>query len=412
VTLHPSLNQPSTPSTAASLNGTIVTGGTGACVAGATYWDIGVRGDTGPTNHSSGFTLTPQYSVLTSLIGYTGHNNQAPSALGLVSQYCNGSRMPPEFASGGYQVPPGTNEGTVPVPVFSLLPGATVDEGNNWVNMKWGPLAMTSPMAPYGDSLGNYAPAPGSPAIDAIPVAQPHPSTDFFGNPRPSPSNHTAFDAGAVELQGPAVPVPTLTSISPSTGQRGTVVPVTLSGTNLTGTSAVTVSGTGINVSNITVVNSTTVSATFTISGTATVSTRTVSVTTPGGTSNTLNFTVNAGTLTFSSATNGTLASFLGVRTLTFNVPSSRAAVTSVVTMTNTGAAPLQITAETITANSARFSVTGTTCSFTTPLAPGASCTVTVRYATPASRPLFPNLGALTVANNGTTSGLLALSGQ
>lgn len=411
VTLHPALNQPSTPSTAASLNGTIITGGTGACVAGATYWDIGVRGDTGPTNHSSGFTLSPQYSVLTNITGYPAHNI-APSALGLVSQYCNGSRMPPEFASGGYQVPPGTNEGTVPVPVFSLLPGATVDEGNNWVNMKWGPLAMTSPMSPNGESLGNYSPALGSPAIDAIPVAQPHPSTDFFGNPRPSPSNHTAFDAGAVELQGPAVPVPTLTSISPNTGQRGAVVPVTLSGTNLTGTSAITVSGTGINVSNITVVNSTTVTATFTISGTATVSTRTVSVTTPGGTSNTVNFTVNAGTLTFTSATNGTLASFLGVRTLTFNVPSSRTAVTSVVTMTNTGPAPLQITAETITANSARFSVTGTTCSFTTPLAAGAECTVTVRYATPASRPLFPNLGALTVSNNGTTSGLLALSGQ
>ena len=411
VTLHPALNQPSTPSTAASLNGTIITGGTGACVAGATYWDIGVRGDTGPTNHSSGFTLSPQYSVLTNITGYPAHNI-APSALGLVSQYCNGSRMPPEFASGGYQVPPGTNEGTVPVPVFSLLPGATVDEGNNWVNMKWGPLAMTSPMSPNGESLGNYSPALGSPAIDAIPVAQPHPSTDFFGNPRPSPSNHTACDAGAVEVQGPAVSVPTLTSISPNTGQRGAVVPVTLSGTNLTGTSAITVSGTGINVSNITVVNSTTVTATFTISGTATVSTRTVSVTTPGGTSNTVNFTVNAGTLTFTSATNGTLASFLGVRTLTFNVPSSRTAVTSVVTMTNTGPAPLQITAETITANSARFSVTGTTCSFTTPLAAGAECTVTVRYATPASRPLFPNLGALTVSNNGTTSGLLALSGQ
>ena len=98
-----------------------MTGGTGACVNGASYWDIGVRGDTGPTNHSSGFTLTPQFSVLTNLTGYTGHNNLAPSALGLVSQYCNGSRMPPEFASGGYQVPPGTNEGTVPVPVFSLL---------------------------------------------------------------------------------------------------------------------------------------------------------------------------------------------------------------------------------------------------------------------------------------------------
>ena len=133
---------------------------------------------------------------------YTGHNNLAPSAIGLVKQYCNGSRMPPEFASGGYQVPPGTNEGTVPVPVFSLEAGATVDEGNNWVNMKWGPLAMTSPMDPNGAALFNYAPAAGSPAIDAIPVAQSHPATDFFGNPRPSPANPSLFDVGAVEFQG------------------------------------------------------------------------------------------------------------------------------------------------------------------------------------------------------------------
>ena len=38
---------------------------TGACPAGASYWDIGVYGDTGPSNHSSGFSLLPTYSVLT-----------------------------------------------------------------------------------------------------------------------------------------------------------------------------------------------------------------------------------------------------------------------------------------------------------------------------------------------------------
>ena len=91
----------------------------------------------------------------------------------------------------------------------------------------------------------------------------------------------------------------------------------------------------------------------------------------------------------------GRSATFLGVRTLTFNVPTSRSAVTSVVTMTNTGTAPLQVTGESITANSARFSVTGTTCSFTTPLAAGGTCTVSVRYATPGTRPFLPNLGAL-----------------
>ena len=36
------------------------------------YWDLGLRGDLGPTNHGSGFTFTPQASVLTSIAGYPG----------------------------------------------------------------------------------------------------------------------------------------------------------------------------------------------------------------------------------------------------------------------------------------------------------------------------------------------------
>ena len=44
---------------------------TGQCVA-ASYWDIGVRGDTGPTNHGSTFTLNPMSSVLTNTSGYPG----------------------------------------------------------------------------------------------------------------------------------------------------------------------------------------------------------------------------------------------------------------------------------------------------------------------------------------------------
>jgi len=58
---------PTTTATTANGTGAIVTGGTGAClVSGASanqYWDIGVRGDTGPTNHSSGVTLNPRWSV-------------------------------------------------------------------------------------------------------------------------------------------------------------------------------------------------------------------------------------------------------------------------------------------------------------------------------------------------------------
>src|SRR6202035_4497572 len=69
---------------------------TGACPAGAAFWDIGVRGDTGPTNHGSGFTLAPTHSVLTNTSGYGGGNSaNRATAPGFVAQYCNGSRGPP-----------------------------------------------------------------------------------------------------------------------------------------------------------------------------------------------------------------------------------------------------------------------------------------------------------------------------
>jgi hypothetical protein len=126
-----------------------------------------------------------------------------------VSQYCNGSRIPPEFAAGTWNVPPGIADATVPNPLFNLTPAATVDEGNNWINMTWGPLAEANPVT--GTALGNYALAAGSPAIDHIPYAfytttltvAPTLSADFFGNPRPDAAR-TAVDVGAVEYQTPA----------------------------------------------------------------------------------------------------------------------------------------------------------------------------------------------------------------
>src|SRR6266513_1337567 len=387
--------------TTANGGGVIITGGSGACVS-ASYWDIGVRGDTGPSNHSSTVTLAPTYSILTDAADYAGGNNLGSNPT-VVSQYCNGSRTPPEFKSMGYQVPPGISDATVPNPIFNLTPAATVDEGNNWINMAWGPLAMASPTT--GAVLGNYALAAGSPSINYIPSSAATnfaeaPSLDFFGTSR---KGNNAVDAGAVEFTGGvATGPPTLTSIAPTSGARGTIVPVILTGTNLTGATSVNVSGTGITVGALTV-TSTTVTTTFTISNTATLSARTVSVTTPAGTSNTVTFTVNVGTVTFTSATNGTLGTVAGVRTLTFTIPTLRAPVTSVVTVTNSGTAPVQITAENLLVNiGGLYSVTANTCSFTAPLAIGGTCTFSVRYATPATLPALPDVGTLAVRNNGS----------
>jgi len=208
-----------------------------------------------------------------------------------------------------------------------------VDEGNNFINMFYGPLSLsnattyTAPgtvLAPLGD----YTLVAGSPAIDGVPrgasggAFAAAPSTDFFGHARPDPANPNAVDIGAVEF-------------------------------------AATTGGGG------------------------------------GG----------QGTLSLTSATNGTLTTVVGVRTLTFTIPTPRSAVTSVVTVTNTGTAPLQITAESLLFNIGGFysvPATANSCSFTTPLAIGGTCTFSVTYATPATLPGFSDIGALAVTNDGS----------
>ncbi len=174
---------------------------TGACPTPVSYWDIGVRGDTGPTNHGSGLTLSPTYSVITDATDYgTASLHNTGGNPSFLSQYCNGSRVPPELGSMGYQVPPGISDATVPNPVFDLTPAATVDEGNNWINISWGPLAETNPAT--NAILGNYGPASGSSVINLVPSTATTyaaaPSLDFFGTPR---KTNNFVDAGAVEFQ-------------------------------------------------------------------------------------------------------------------------------------------------------------------------------------------------------------------
>jgi hypothetical protein len=202
--------------------------------------------------------------------------------------------------------------------VFSLTPSATVDEGNNWINVSFGPLDLSNPsiMGPDGNwggglPLGNYGLDPNSGAIDRIPVTEAVPfgvtvpATDYYGNPRPNPDGDGLVDFGAVETQttGVAAGV-TLTSISPNSGFLGTSFQVTFTGTNLTGASSINITGgagNGITVTGIANVSSTVVTATFTISSTALPVTRNISVRASAGTSNTLPFTVQSHTPTLSS---------------------------------------------------------------------------------------------------------------
>ncbi len=106
-------------------------------------------------------------------------------------------------------MPPGTNESNVPIPVFNLTAGATVDEGNNWINISWGPLSLVSPTTETNPAtetlLADYTLAAGSPAIGYITNANSSttyavaPTNDFFENPR---KTNNSVDVGAVEFSG------------------------------------------------------------------------------------------------------------------------------------------------------------------------------------------------------------------
>ena len=165
VTLVPTLNQSAT----------------GACPATPDYWDLGVLGDN-PTTQAAGtnpggLRLNPQGSDMTSTSGYSATN--VSTNPGFTTQYCNGSRVPPEIVAsicasnanargcsgggqtGGFGVPPGIPDIDPFYPLFTLNPAATVDEGNNWINLFYGPLSLSNASSYTAPGtaltpLGNY----------------------------------------------------------------------------------------------------------------------------------------------------------------------------------------------------------------------------------------------------------------
>jgi hypothetical protein len=377
---------------------------TGQCVSGSSYWDIGFRGDTGPGVHSAVGSvvakLTPVSSLLTNASESTAGNNNLIANPTLLSQYCNGSRVPPEYQGGTWNVPPGISDATVPNPIFNLTPTATVDEGNNWVNMTWGPLSMVNPST--NATLGNYGLTSGSPAQDYILRASVTgllaPSKDFYGHPRPDPAVPNRLDIGAIETQG-GIPAPTLTSISPNVGVRGSAVAVTLTGTNLASVTAVTVSGLGVTVTNISA-SPTTVTATFTIGAAAPLTTRTVSVTSAGGTSNTVNFTIPTPAVTSISPTTGKQGTGVAVTIGGTGLTGATGVTVSGTGVTASGVTATGDTTVTATLNIAATAGTGNrNVSVTTPDGTSNTTTFSVTSSAPTLTNISPASGV-----RGTTS--------
>jgi hypothetical protein len=92
----------------------------------------------------------------------------------------------------------------------------------------------------------------------------------------------------------PAPDAPTLTSVAPNQGIRGTTAAVTLTGTNfVVGATTVAVAGDGVAVNSVSVSSSTSLTANFVLDSAATAGARTVTVTTSGGTSGGQPFTIN-----------------------------------------------------------------------------------------------------------------------
>ncbi len=430
---------------------------TGACNDGnASYWDIGIRGDKVPSGTIAAGTavglLTPTYSILTQAPAAGGGSNNFIADPQLTSKYCNGARVPLEAVTSGavlfatgWQVPPGTNESNaLPAPAFTLSPSATVDEGNNWINLRWGPLSLNYPGANVNAVLPSGSPANNKVAsVNALPAGATNPYTmapsdDFFGNPRKQPGN--PVDIGAVEYFVPAnTPLAsvsptslTFTNVAVGTTSAPQTLTVSSSGTaNVTGiTVAVTApfarsGGTCATATPLAPGQTCTILATFTPAST-TAATGTVTVTSNvavtgspvslSGTGvtavKTATFTPTTWTLAHARNCPGT--GVVGILACTLDPAQA-------FTLTNTGNVNLTgVTAGSIggtAPNPANYTIVGllSNCGNAThqTLAPGATCTITVQFKPLTAQAAGPKSATISVTDSvGTQTSTLSGTAQ
>jgi len=421
---------------------------TGACLNGANYWDVGVRGDTSMTNHTvTGFTpvlgapsINPTLVINNSTLtanppGYVnGTGNQVPSSSPVVAQYCNGSRVPPENGGHGYNTPAGRSETTGLSPVFTfnnIAPAATVDEGNNWINLIYGPLSLFSAAgqdmvggALDGFTLGAYSTPQSSTAAVDKGLNSVAPATDFFGNPRPHNATNPV-DIGAVET----VLVQRMTAtVSPSPLAFGTVARNTAVVQNLTIANTGNTDLAGLSVTGFAAPFTRITTGTFPAGapncGTALTAGASCTIkvqfapTANQAYSGSLTVTATGATVTGSPvALSGTGANpaTVGISPspLTITLPRGSGSGTGIATLTNTAAAgSASVTVSNVSVSGGSlftyFFLVGPlagpdNCTGTT-LAPGASCTVTVRFTNVGSTRGTNRAGTITFTDTGAGS--------
>jgi hypothetical protein len=360
--------------------------------------------------------LNPTYSVLTNTAGYPGNNLSSDPQF--LDMYCNGSRAAPEFSS--VINPPSPK---------NLQVAATVDEGNNYVTLRYGPLYLSKPDTAgiTWTAFGDLHIAGNSPAKDSgTPISGIDHDVDGDRRGPGATGPNGAYDRGADEIK---VPAP-IVSLSPSSlafggqliGTSSAAMTVTVSNTGdapLVFNAATPAATAGVSISgNFAVAGGTTCVSGATVAAGASCSINlNFSPTAPAGSkSGTLTLRDNAGggsqtvsltgtatqpTVGFTAATLGALStSFGGQRQLAFG--DLTGTQTSIVTLTaSNGSVTFGIA---LVSNSTGTSFTkgaADTCSGKT-IAAGGTCTITISFAAPFAT--SSRVGTLSVPDNASGS--------
>jgi hypothetical protein len=196
------------------------------------------------------------------------------------------------FNLGSTQVVTLSGTGIPPAPVLSTIAPASGLQGQTLttVTLAGTDLSGATVNAPSGFTVSNLvSTASQVTATFSIAWGAPLGGQSVTVTTAGGTSNSVAFTVN------PATPpVPALSSISPTSSTQGANVSVMLKGTNFTSPATLNFDASGVSAVSATVVSSTTISAMIQIASNAQTGTQDVTVTTPGGTTGSVSFTVNA----------------------------------------------------------------------------------------------------------------------